>query len=230
MKLFVDYRERHLERLLEDLCEEVYFTQLPICDYLIVSGIEGVAIERKTVNDFLSSIRSNRMWDQLLRMMKTEELLGYKLKRKLLLLHGNFEDYLLKVDLGNKEELLKHFSQLMGAFLEIIYVYNTPIIQAESDTSLKAFLRVLIRRECNGKNDKLPEARWYRKPIRADLPVKDRKKYILAAIPNIGNRLAENLLSEFNTISNVASASIAELRKVPKIGEKKADLIFRILH
>jgi ERCC4-type nuclease len=91
-------------------------------------------------------------------------------------------------------------------------------------------LRVLIRRECNGKNDKLPEARWYRKPIRADLPVKDRKKYILAAIPNIGNRLAENLLSEFNTISNVASASVAELRKVPKIGEKKADLIFRILH
>lgn len=230
MKLFVDYREKHLERLLEDLCEEVYFTQLPICDYLVVSEVEGVAIERKTVSDFLSSIRSNRIWDQLLRMMKIEEVMGYKLKRKLLLLHGNFEDYLLKVDMGNKEMLLKHFSQLMGAFLEIIYVYNTPIIQAESDTSFKAFLRVLIQRECKGKNDKLPEARWYKKPVRADLPVKDKKKYILSAIPNIGNRLATNLLSEFNTISNVACASVAELQRVPKIGAKKADLIFQIFH
>ena len=109
-------------------------------------------------------------------------------------------------------------------------IWSPVFIQLRKIASLPNRQNIRKGRLCNGKNDKLPEARWYRKPIRADLPVKDRKKYILAAIPNIGNRLAENLLSEFNTISNVANASVAELRKVPKIGEKKADLIFRILH
>jgi len=68
MKLLVDHRERHLEELLEDVCEEISLTQLPIGDYLLVQGSEAIVVERKTVNDFLSSVRSNRLWDQLLRM------------------------------------------------------------------------------------------------------------------------------------------------------------------
>ena len=230
MKLLVDYRERKLKELLEDVCEEIAFVQLPIGDYLLVSDSTAVIIERKTVKDFLSSVRSNRLWDQLLRMMKTEKLLGYEIRRRILLLHGNFQDYLRQADYGNQEEMLKHWSQLMGAYFEIVYVYNTPIIHAESDTAFRAFMRILVKRESKGKNDKLPDARWYRKPVRADLPVKDRKKYILSALPYIGDRLAENLLTHFKTISEVACASVEELQKVPKIGKKKAELIHSMFH
>jgi DNA excision repair protein ERCC-4 len=215
---------------LENVCQEISFAQLPIGDYLLVSDSTAVIVERKTVSDFLSSVRSNRLWDQLLRMMKTEKVLGYEIKRRVLLLHGNFQDHLFEVDYGNPEDMLKHWSQLVGAFLEIIYVYNTPIFHAESDTALKAFMRILLQRECAGKNDKLPEARWYRKPARADLPVKDRKRYILSALPYIGDRLAENLLSHFETISQVACASVEELQEVPKIGKKKAQLIYSMFH
>jgi ERCC4-type nuclease len=122
---------------LENMCQEISFAQLPIGDYLLVSDSTAVIIERKTVNDFLSSVRSNRLWDQLLRMMKTEKVLGYEIKRRILLLHGNFQDYLFEADYGNPEDMLKHWSQPIGAYLEIIYVYNTPIIHAESDTALK---------------------------------------------------------------------------------------------
>jgi Fanconi anemia group M protein len=230
LKLLVDHRERHLKPLLEGVCEEIVLMQLPIGDYLLVSESDALIVERKTVKDFLASIRSNRLWDQLLRMMKTERLLGYNVKRRILLLHGNFDDYLDMVDYGRQYDLLKHWSQLMGAYLEIVYVYNTPIIHAESDIALKAFMRILVQRECAGKNDKLPDARWYRKPARADLPAKDRKRYILSALPYIGDRLAGNLLSHFETISQVACASIEELQKVPKIGKKKAELIHRIFH
>jgi DNA excision repair protein ERCC-4 len=215
---------------LENVCQDISFAQLPIGDYLLVSDSTAVIIERKTVNDFLSSVRSNRLWDQLLRMMKTEKVLGYEIKRRILLLHGNFQDYLFEADYGNPEDMLKHWSQLIGAYLEIIYVYNTPIIHAESDTALKAFMRILVQRECTGKNDKLPDARWYRKPARADLPAKDRKRYILSALPYIGDRLAENLLSHFETISQVACASVEELQEVPKIGKKKAQLIYSMFH
>jgi len=230
LKLIIDFRERNLAGLLEDACEEVTFFQLPIGDYLLVSKHGAVLIERKTVRDFLSSVRTNRLWDQLLRMMKIDHVLGHNIKRKILVVHGNFDDYLEMVDYGSKEELLKHWSQLMGAYLEIVYVYNTPIIHVESDIAFKAFMRILVKREFCGKNDKLPDARWYRQPATADLPVKDRKKYVLSALPYIGDRLAENLLQYFNTISDVACASVEELTKVPKIGKVKAELIYGILH
>ena len=230
LKLLVDYRERAIARLLRDVCEEISFTQLPLGDYLIAMDSGAVVVERKTVTDFLVSVRTNRLWDQLLRMMKAEKVLGFRVKRRILLLHGSFDDYLSAVDYEKQESLLKHWSQLMGAYMEIVYVYNTPIIHAESDTAFRAFMRILVKREMAGKNDKLPDARWYRKPVRADLPVKDRRKYILCALPHIGDHLAENLLSHFDTISKVACASVQELQNVPKIGRKKAELVYSMFH
>jgi ERCC4-type nuclease len=196
----------------------------------VVSNYGAVIIERKTVNDFLYSIRSNRLWDQLLRMMKTEEVFEYPVKRRILLIHGNFEDIFDSFEFDDEYDLIVRWSQLMGAYLEIIYVYNTPIIHAESDMAFKAFMRILVKRESSGMNEKLPDAKWYKKPARADLPIMDRKKYILSSIPYIGDRLAENLLMYFKTISNVACASVEDLQKVPKIGKKKAELIYRIFH
>ena len=230
MKILVDYREKHLVGLIDEVFEDITLTQLPVGDYLIISGSDAVLVERKTVTDFWSSIRSNRLWDQLLRMMKKEQILGYHVKRRILLIHGNFEDYFEPFFYESKGDLLLHWSQLMGAYQEIIYVYNTPIIHAGSDVAFKAFMRILARREASGKNDKLPEARWYRKPARADLPVRDRKKYILSSLPYIGDILAENLLMQFATISDIACASIEDLKKVPKIGAKKAELIYRLFH
>lgn len=230
MKIIVDHRERHQASLLETEFEEITFAQLPVGDYLVVTDHGVSMVERKTVNDFLSSVRSNRLWDQLLRMIKTEKVLGYLIKRKILLIQGNFEDYFNAIDSKSKYDLLVHWSQIMGAYLEVLYVYNIPIIHAENNTSFKAFMRILTKRETSGQNDKIPKAKWYRKPVKADLPVKDRKKYILSSLPYIGVRLAENLLLHFNTISEVAHASIKELQKVPGIGKKKAKIIYKMLH
>lgn len=230
MRLFIDYREKHLAELLEGVCDEIAFAQLPIGDYLFASEGGALLVERKTIKDFFSSVRSNRLWDQLLRMMKVEKVLGYAVKRRICVIHGNFNGYLNMIDYGSQADLLKHWSQLMGAFFEVIYVYNTPIIHAESDEALRAFMRILVKREVAGKNDKLPDGKWYRKPAKADLPVKDRKRYVLAALPYIGDTLAKKLLQHFKTISEVACASVEELQKVPKIGKKKAELIHNMFH
>ena len=230
MKLLVDYRERHLADLLEGACEEIAFVHLPLGDYFLTSDLNALMVERKTTKDFFSSIRSNRLWDQLLRMMKAEQVLEYSVTRRILLVHGSFEDYFQSVDYGCLNDLLKHWSQLMGAYLEIIYVYNTPIVYAESDVAFRAFMRILAKREAEGKNDKLPVARWYRRPVGASLPVKERRRYILSGLPYIGDKLAQNLLEHFSTISEIACASVDELEEVPKIGKKKAELIHRIFH
>ena len=229
MKVLLDHREKHLEPLFRQVCGEISTVHLPIGDCLLVTAESAVLVERKTVNDFIVSIRSNRMWDQLLRMMTVNEVLGYEIKRRMLLIHGRFDHYMRNLALSH-DECTKYWAQLMGAYLEVIYVYNTPIIHAEDDVALQSFVKISMKREESGSNDRLPEARWFRKPARADLPKKDRKKYILSAIPQIGPRLAENLLLHFETISSVASASIEELQRVPKIGQKKAKLIHNILH
>lgn len=230
MKLLVDHRERSMLKLIEDICDDVVVTQLLVGDYLLISESKGIIIERKTINDLLTSIRSNRLWDQLLRIMKTEKVAGYSLKRRILLIHGNFNNYFESINYYSDDNLIVYWSQLMGAYMETIYAYNTPIIHVESDTAFKAFMRILIKRESVGKNDKLPSAKWYRKPAKADLPVKDRKKYVLSSLPYIGNQLASNLLDHFYTISDVACAKVEDLQKVPKIGKKRADLIYKMFH
>jgi ERCC4-type nuclease len=211
MKLLVDHRERDMLTLIEDVCEDITITQLSIGDYLLLTESGGIVIERKTVNDLLTSIRSNRLWGQLLRMMKTEQITGYPIKQRILVIHGPFEKYFQRNKSTMNNDHLMHWSQLMGAYMEILYVYNTPILYLENDTAFKAFMKILIKRESTGKNDQLPSAKWYKKPAKTDLPVKDRKKYILSSLPHIGDQLATNLLTHFTTIAGIACAQVEDL-------------------
>ncbi len=231
MKCLIDHRERKVARLIEGLFGEIEVVSLPLGDVLLAHEEASVLVERKTITDFFSSVRSNRLWDQLLRFMKMEENLGFKIKRRILLLDGDFEKYLEPLwEAHSAKDIQVFWSQIMGALLEIIYVYDTPIIVAENNEALRAFFKTLARREETGLNDKLPTARWYRKRLRTDLPVMDRKRYVLSALPLIGETLAKNLLDRFGTISNIANASVKELQKVPKIGKKKAEMIYEIFH
>ena len=230
MALLIDYRERKVAHLIEEACGEARIVDLPLGDYLVTSERGAVIVERKSIYDFVSSIRSNRLWDQLLRLMKAEEVLGHKIRRRMLLIQGSVEKYLRSIERYSIRDEGVFWSQIMGAFLEIIYVYNTPIIFIEKDEELGPFFKTLIRREREGLNDKSPEAKWYRKRVRADLPTKDRKRYILSSLPFIGETLAKGLLEHFGTISNIANASVEELQKVPKIGKKKAEIIYKMFH
>ena len=233
MKLLVDHREdpkvvKLAEKVAARLCESFEVLHLPRGDF-VVAGEHAVVVERKSSPDFVSSIRSNRMWQQLLELMKTETILGYPVRRRMVVVHGTIMDYLTSIPWGAVGDSSRVFSSIMGAMMEIIYVYDTPVIVAETDAAFKSFLRILIKREAELKNDKNPEARWYRKRKRG-LPRKDRKQFTLASIPLIGEKLAGNLLEKFDTVADVATASLKDLEKVPGIGKKKALSIYEIFH
>lgn len=238
MKLFVDNRESDT---VIDLAREIAYElgamfnvqQLPLGDFLIINSNEmAVVIERKRVNDFISSIRSNRLWQQLLNLMKTEKILDYSIKRQMLLIHGTCGEYLSSLPVIDPTGDLKSFwGQIIGAQQEILFVYNTPIVFIENNAdAFRSFLKITIQREQQGKNDKLPQGRWFRKPKRLALPEKDLKSYVLASIPLIGDSLAKVLLDHFNSIRSIATASIHRLQQVPGIGKKKAERIYAIFH
>jgi ERCC4-type nuclease len=224
MKVFVDDREISIFRLIQKTCE-VEIARLPIGDLLVVGDSGALVVERKTVSDFVGSIRSNRLWDQLLRLMKAEEIFGYEVRRRLLVIHGGFWEYTNVTSVDQR----RFWSSMFGALLETLFIYDTPIVVCENNYAFEAFLRILLSREEKGKNDGLPKARWYRKPVNR-LPVKEVKHYLLDSIPMIGEVQAKNLLDYCGSISNVAKSTKNELMCVPGIGEKRAEKIYEVFH
>ncbi|HVB12985.1 MAG TPA: helix-hairpin-helix domain-containing protein [Nitrososphaerales archaeon] len=224
MKVLVEKGETTLIHLLKKICHPEAI-KLPVGDLLIANDSGALVMERKTVRDLIGSIRSNRLWSQLLGMMKADEILGYEVKRRLLVIQGGFWEY-TNISSVNEERL---WSTMMGALLSINYVYDTPCIVCENNFAFETFLRILLQREAKGKNDSFPEGRWHKKPI-GRLPVKDVKQYVLDAIPTIGEARAKKLLESYSTISDIAKSSKSELMKVPGIGEKRAEKIYEIFH
>jgi Fanconi anemia group M protein len=218
MKVLVDNRETSIVGLLKGIsdCEVV---TLPVGDLLIASDSGALVIERKTVSDLVGSIKSNRLWDQLLRLMKADEILGYEVKRRLVI-HGGFWEY---TNVSPVDEQ-RFWGSVFGALLEVLFVYDTPFVVCENNYAFEVFLRILLNREREGKHDVLPKARWYRKPV-SRLPVKDVKHYLLDTIPMIGEVHAKNLLDHYGSIVNIAKSSKNELKRVKGIGEKRAEKI-----
>ncbi len=224
MKIFIDNKELSMVRLIKKATNSEV-VQLPIGDLIIADDSGALVVERKTVPDFVNSIKSNRLWDQLLRLMKTEEIMGYAVKRRLLVIHGSFWEY-TNVTPVNQQLF---WSSIFGALLEIVFVYDTPFVVCENNYAFEVFLRILIDREKKGKHDGLPKARWFRKSI-SQLPTKDMKCYLLDAIPLIGEVQAKNLLDYYESVSNIAKSTKVELMRVPGIGEKRAQKIYEIFH
>jgi DNA excision repair protein ERCC-4 len=224
MKIFIDNRELSMDRYIKKIVESEV-VQLPIGDLVIADESGALIVERKTVSDFVNSIKSNRLWDQLLRLMKTEEVLGYAVKRRLLVIQGSYWEYTNVTPIN----LQLFWSSVFGALLEIIFVYDTPFVVCENNYAFEVFLRILLDREEKGKHDSLPKARWFRKSI-SRLPIKNMKHYLLDAIPMIGEVQAKHLLDYYGSVSNIAKSTKKELMRVPGIGEKRAQNIYEIFH
>ncbi len=219
MQVLVDYRERKILPLIEDVLEDFELVNLPVGDFLICE--QGVLVERKSGCDFLNSIKSNRLWDQMRRVL-ADEVMGCNIRRRALLLHGSIEDELELSGFG--------WNHVMGALMEIQFKYRIPVFYAEDEEALREFFRILIRREKEGKNEGEIEKKWSRIPPKRVMSDEEWKIYILSSLPMVGEKLAKSMLKHFGSIEKIARANIIELKKVEGIGDKKAREIYRLFH
>ncbi len=220
IQIFVDSRERDFLSFIGDL-GEISVVHLSAGDYALKTDEKAVLIERKTFRDFVASFRNGRLWEQLVRMLNTAEFDGVPVVRRLLVIEGGPDD--------SGDESSKFKASVLGAELECIFAYHIPMIFLEKE-EMETFLRVLVKREKEGKNDKeLPE-RWYQPRFPSDLPVKDQRCYFLCAMPGIGSHLANKLMQIYPTLDQLCEAKPRELEKVPGIGKKRARAIFEFLH
>ena len=199
-KIIADYREKNslVISVLMSHGAEVELKELKVADYII----KDVAIERKTVSDFLSSMTNKRLLKQL------EEIQQYT--NRLLIIEG-IEDQELYHDEGCINP-----NAIRGFLLSISLRYKVPIIFTKNSEDTAKFLLVLARKK---------EKDISLKVKKFSLDKKEQMQYILEGFPGIGPKTARKLLEEFKTIKNITNASQEELQKC--IG-KKAE-IFKIV-
>jgi Fanconi anemia group M protein len=197
-KIFVDYREKNsmVASELIHLGLEVEFRELKIGDYLV----NNVAVERKTVSDFISSMINKRLSNQIDSLQQYEN--------KLLLIEGIEEQELYS---DNSERGVSS-NAIRGFLLSILLKRKIPILFTKNSEDTAKFIYLLaVKKETESSLN----------VSKKSFNKKEQMQFILEGFPGIGPKTAKKLLEEFKTMKNIFNASQEEINKV--IG-KKADI------
>ncbi|MFC1710538.1 ERCC4 domain-containing protein [Nanoarchaeota archaeon] len=203
-KAIIDYREKNSlvgsELMLLGL--DIEFRELKVADYIV----KNVAIERKTVNDFISSMTNKRLLRQL------EELQQYK--NKLLIIEGIDEQDLYT---DSEDWIGVHPNAIRGFLLSILLKYNVPIIFTKNYKDTAKFIAILAKKKTNETISL--------KAKKSNMNKKEQLQFIVEGFPGIGPKTAQKLLKQFKSIQNIINASEEELKEA--IG-KKAEILKKL--
>ncbi|MBN2454609.1 DEAD/DEAH box helicase [Candidatus Woesearchaeota archaeon] len=207
VKIFGDFREKG-SGVIKELIEqnaEIEMRQLNVGDYLCSSR---VAIEVKTIPDFVNSIIDGRLLSQV-------KELKYNFEKPVVVIEGEEDIYSVRN---------VHPNAIRGMLATIAVDYGIPILKTKDYRDTAALLLAIAKRE--QKEDKKDfSLRGEKKPMsEAEL-----QEYIVASLPGVESVIAKGLLKEFKTIKNIVDAPEEELKKAEKIGAKKAADIRKIL-
>lgn len=201
LKITADHREKNSLVISElmSLGIEVEMKHLPVADFLIGE----IAIERKTISDFLNSMINKRLARQL------EELKQYP--KQLLVIEGIDEHELYNDTSGINPNAIR------GFLLSILLNFQVPIIFTKNYEDTAKFLIVLAKKQ--------PANHLSLRAKKKSLNKKEQMQYILEGFPGIGPATAKKLLKKYKTIKKIINSSQEELKQL--IG-KKAE-IFSLL-
>jgi len=205
-KIIIDNHEKNclVPSELKDMGFEIEFKNLKVGDYIV----RDVVIERKTVSDFISSMLSKRLSNQL------NELKQYK--RPLLIVEGIDEQDLYTEEYF-KEKIGMHPNSIRGFLISIVLNHKIPIIFTKNTEDTAKFISVILKRKPKEVSLNVSKR---------NLSKKERMQFILESFEGIGPKTAKKLLEEFKTIKNIFNAPLDELQKT--IG-KKAE-VFKIIY
>jgi Fanconi anemia group M protein len=178
---------------------------LDVADYVVS---DRVAIERKTIDDFLESlINKERLFTQLLRLKNSYS-------RPILIIEGE----------NMYSRRMIHPNAIRGALAAIAVDFEIPLIYTSSPEDTAELIAAIARRE-----QEVKEREVVLHTGKTKKTLKEQQEYVVSAISDIGPTIAKNLLRRFQTIEKIATANEEELVKVPKVGKKIAEKIRRVM-
>ncbi len=207
VKIIVDNRELRstVVKELYDLGTKIETKQLPVGDFILS---ERVCAEKKTTKDFIQSLIDGRLFEQVKNLTANFE-------KPIIIVEGSDDVY---------SERAIHPNAIRGAIAALAIDFRVPIIQTSCEHETALFLYMIASREQLDKKVNI-SLRGEKKPL------SDRflQEYIVSSLPGVGRGIAQNLLKHFKTIKAIFNADVKELKKVEKIGEKKAKRIKEII-
>ncbi len=212
--LRIDFREQRsgIIEELEKISGEFTFRieQLETGDYWIG---DRIIIERKTLNDFLASLKTGRIFQQGYRMAQSG-------KNAMIILEGNKSDI---VSSSMSRQAVQGAMVHLSVFLGIPIVRSMNICET---ASLLVYICSQLQRQ------ELPRPKSIIQGIPGiRITHKQRQKlFLLQNLPGIGVKKGMALLKSYGTIENILNASSDDLRKVKGIGGRLAERIFSVFH
>ena len=168
---------------------------------------DRVVVERKNVDDFASSIIDGRLFEQAAKLKES-------CMKPIIVVEGES----LKGSGRVRPEAM------MGAYASILVDYGIPVVWTREPSETAQLMFAVARRE-QIQEKRLPRIMTAPKPS----TIEHQQEFIVSSLPNIDNTRAKKLLSHFQTVEDVFSASKEELMSVSGIGERISEEIKRVL-
>jgi len=214
VNLKIDFREQR-SGVVEEIgkrADNISFelVTLPVGDYLIE---DKIIIERKTLSDFLISIKNGRIFQQAYRIAQSG-------KNGLIILEGD-------KSMVNSSSMSRKAVQ--GALIHLEVFVGIPVMRSLNVQETLA-LMVDILHQC--QHQQLPRLKHI---ILGNPGIRINKKqrqklFLIQNLPGIGTKKGLALLKSFSTIENIMNTSQLDLTKVKGIGKKLSERIYAILH
>ena len=190
---------------LSKLSVRVYFSRLPVADYVVN---QEIAVERKSVSDFVSSIYDSRLFYQAARISASYA-------KPYLLIEG---------DSTEVEHLARNLRSFYGAIADVTLAYGLRVIYTANVKETAMAIAELVSHARARPLSTVPSA----VPPKAK-GIPQQQLYLVSSIPGVGRKLAERLLMKYGTPRRVMSLTAGELALTQGIGWKRADKIRKML-
>ncbi|HKC78834.1 MAG TPA: ERCC4 domain-containing protein [Nitrosopumilaceae archaeon] len=205
LRIIVDEREKKsgIPDLLRAVGVNIELKNLSVGDYIVAPE---TIIERKSIQDFISSVFDGRLFDQCNRLKEHFE-------HPVILMEGNVDQI---------EELTENPLVFYGAISSVILDFKIPIIPTPNASHTAKLLIAMCTRQENKKGPFL-------KKIKKSDNLQKQQLSVLCSLPGVGEKLATRMLERFGSPTNTLKASYTELSKIKGMGESRAQKIRKML-
>ncbi|WP_406660569.1 DEAD/DEAH box helicase [Methanolobus sp. ZRKC3] len=206
IRVIVDQREvrSSVARQLERAGVDITLNTLEVGDYVLS---DRIAVERKSSEDFVSSLIEHKLFEQISDLSKTYE-------KPVLILEGE--------SLFNSRGISPN--AIHGALSAIALDFRVAVFYTRDAEDTAVLIKQIAKRE---QVDEKREVSLHGRKSSKMLP--QQQEYVVSAISDIGPTAAHNLLKHFGSVENVMKADYEKLIKVKNIGPKTAAKIREIV-
>ena len=208
MILYVDDHEdkERVAAIKKEFNCNVVVKRLLVGDILIEQKDYTIAIETKTIQDFIGSCRNNQLRKEAINMKKI-----YPFSFIIIYDNGKWNKHFTKPLTLNEK---------YGNIISLMQRYKVPVIQCDNTEHFLKCIKAIIR--VVDKND-----------IPIEQPIvrnKDSNEFVnvLIGIDGVGKKMARTLLDNFKTPGGVLRASDDDLDNIPRLQKKSKESIRRM--